>query len=782
MAAVVAASMAGGSVPASAIQSDQSEAEGRFLTFQGGFVDIDDLAAINGAYSAFPSEGGGVDNTPLELEVLNTLDIDLGNGVKLFGDNGILALGALGQYANTAEDEAPFASSGLVGEDGVIAVPGDTPEENAYLDLAPLLEAASLDELLSEARLELGAISSSATTDAGEGPVGDYQIADGKLILGSNAVAGLSGALSEALAEISDPINDLVGDGGVIDQTLNPVLDTLTSTLNSLLLGVGSVDDLGVTATVDLDLQAALDSVLGQPLTSEDSAVTIDLSSGEIALDLARLVQDTQGGDYDGTLNNLPVDTELLGPDVIQAALDGVGEVLDNVPALLINAVSDALDATELNIDIYGEINGPLGVNIGTVSIILSGTLGQFIDDDGDAVEVDTSGTSVIGLPVGDLVQPILSIVTGTILPGLVSPIADAITDEGALDTIFRPIVEGVNTALTPVFGLVSDNLLALTANVQEDPGNFVDERGYDPDSFTQRALRITLLPNSPILQLSLASSTIRPADVDDDDDANANASASAAASANADDDSNAAAEAAAEAAAMADADTTASAAADADASAAAQAAADEDASSDASTDATSEANAAAAAAADAAASSEGDDDTNADSSAAADANAAAASEAAATADASTDASASAAADSDVEGDTDVDGDASDEGDSDVDGDASDEGDSDVDADASSDASASSASASSAAESDAAVDGVDVEGDASAEGDPDETETSASSDSSVSGGSADSSGGGAGALPGTGASANSAAVLGAALLLLLGATALVVTRRKKLQS
>ncbi|KAJ8136371.1 hypothetical protein OY671_010416, partial [Metschnikowia pulcherrima] len=175
-----------------------------------------------------------------------------------------------------------------------------------------------------------------------------------------------SGALSEALAEISEPINDSVGDGGVIDQTLNPVLDTLTSTLNSLSLGVGSVDDSGVTATVDSDLQAALDSVLGQPSTSEDSAVTIDSSSCEIALDLARLVQDTQGGDYDGTLNNLPVDTESLGPDVIQAALDGVGEVSDNVPALLINAVSDASDATELNIDIYGEINGPLGVNIGT--------------------------------------------------------------------------------------------------------------------------------------------------------------------------------------------------------------------------------------------------------------------------------------------------------------------------------------------------------------------------------------------------------------------------------
>src|SRR5699024_8219546 len=132
------------------------------------------------------------------------LDIDLGSGVKLFGDNGILALGALGQYANTAEDEAPFASAGLIGEDGVIALPGDTPENNAYLDLTPLLEAASLDDVLTEARLELGAISSSATSDAGGGAVGDYQIADGKLILQSSAVAGLSGALSEALDDISD--------------------------------------------------------------------------------------------------------------------------------------------------------------------------------------------------------------------------------------------------------------------------------------------------------------------------------------------------------------------------------------------------------------------------------------------------------------------------------------------------------------------------------------------------------------------------------------------------
>src|SRR5699024_6967401 len=125
---------------------------------------------------------------------------------------------------------------------------------------------------------------------------------------------GLTDALSDGLGQVSDPINDLTGDGGVIDTTLNPLLDDLTGTLNTLLLGVGSIDELGVTATVDLDLEAALASAFQEPLTSDDSVVTIDLSTGEVSVDLARLVADTQGGDYDGTLNNLPVNTEVLGP------------------------------------------------------------------------------------------------------------------------------------------------------------------------------------------------------------------------------------------------------------------------------------------------------------------------------------------------------------------------------------------------------------------------------------------------------------------------------------
>src|SRR5699024_9568139 len=193
----------------------------------------------------------------------------------------------------------------------------------------------------------------------------------------------------------------------------------------------GSIDDIGVTTSIDFDLQSALESALDGPITAEDSAITIDVSEGEVSVDLARLVQDTQGGDYDGTLNNLPVDTEVLGPDIVQAALDGLDEtLLDELPKILTTAITDAVNSTDLNIELYGEINGPFGVNIGTLDVKLLGTIGDFIGAEGaDEPEVDTSGTSIVGLPVGQLLEPVLQMITNQILPGLVAPISDAIMD-----------------------------------------------------------------------------------------------------------------------------------------------------------------------------------------------------------------------------------------------------------------------------------------------------------------------------------------------------------------
>src|SRR5699024_7457522 len=210
--------------------------------------------------------------------------------------------------------------------------------------------------------VELGAISASATVDENGQPVGDYQIADGHLILTSPAIAGLSGSLSDALGQVSEPINGLTGEGGAIESTVDPLLGGLADTLDGLLTVVGgSVSDLGVTATLDVDLQAALDSALAEPVTGPDSLLTIDLSTGEVNVDLALLVADTQGGDFDGTLNGLPANTELLDPNTVQAALDGaIGSTLDQIPGAVVEAVTDALNSAELNIAITGAVDGPL--------------------------------------------------------------------------------------------------------------------------------------------------------------------------------------------------------------------------------------------------------------------------------------------------------------------------------------------------------------------------------------------------------------------------------------
>src|SRR5690606_33450680 len=232
---------------------DNSEAEGRLITGSTAALDLNTIADLAGAYSADPS-APGEDNHPLSLEVLSALNIDLGDGLQLFGPNGIVGVGALGQYATTSTDGAPLASSGLINADGSIAVGGGDPTENAYVDLGPILGAAGLDALLEDARLELGAISALATHDDAGEPVGDYQIANGTLLLTSPTLAAPSGALAATLDHICDPINALAGEGGGIDSTLTPLLGGLASTLHTGLLGIGTVQGLGVTATVDVDL------------------------------------------------------------------------------------------------------------------------------------------------------------------------------------------------------------------------------------------------------------------------------------------------------------------------------------------------------------------------------------------------------------------------------------------------------------------------------------------------------------------------------------------------
>jgi hypothetical protein len=511
--------------PAAAAETDSAEAEGRVLS-GGGTVNLDGIANLAPAYSADPSAPGPV-ASPLQLSVLSALGIDLGGGVQLFGPNGVIAVGALEQYATTS-DESAYAASGALTQDGAIAVGGRGPQDNAAVDVTALLGSTALapitQGLISQLRVELGALSATAESVGDAVATGDYQVADGTLVFTSPVVQGLTTDLRTVLTNLSTTTNAITGPQGALGSLLPGIagglVTPLANALRPLTLGIVNVSNVTLTAGLNVDLTTALSAITAQPLTSPDSAVSINFATGEVRADLARLIASSQGGPYDGTLNNLAPNTEILSPDLIQAALDGaVGTILDQVPALLVNTATSTLNSTAMSLRLTATAavgSGALAVPLVSIDLTVNGTVGQFLGLPGaGAPTIDARRTAALGVvPVGTLLTPILGVVTGTLLPAIVTPLANAITGVGILDTAFRPLVTTAGTALTPVTGVINQ-ILSITANVQE-PGDFTAPGGFDEGAFTQRALSVDLLPllGTPLAEVNLASATVRSAEV----------------------------------------------------------------------------------------------------------------------------------------------------------------------------------------------------------------------------------------------------------------------------
>jgi LPXTG-motif cell wall-anchored protein len=514
--------VAGTLLPANALSTDQSEAEGRVLS-GGGVVNLNDIVSLNPAYSANPSAPDASDN-PLSASVLNALDIDLGGGVQLFGPNGVIGVGALGQHAHTSADGTAFASSGAVQSDGSIAAgaPGDTGD--AFVDVTNLLDNAGLggatDGLISQLRVELGAITATATQTPGASATGDYQIAGGKLIVKSPVLSTLSSSVNSATGGLSDDVNALAGPtgalgsalGGVTDDVIGPLEDALGDI--PLVGGLVNVDNVGLAAGLTVDLQAAVNSALTAPLVSTDGATLIDLSTGTITIDLAEL-----HGSTDHTLNDLAPNTELLDGPVIQAALDdSINSALNQLPALLVTTINNAINNATLTLHLTADAGVTVPIigthlDLASIDAVITGTVGGFLGASGSTPPVvDASGTTALGaIPVGDLLDPIVNALTNSLLPAVVTPLQNALTGIGVGDGVFQPLVATATTALQPLFGVIND-VVSITANVQETPGTFTTAGADSADSFTERALQISLLPvlGTPLAEVNLASATVR--------------------------------------------------------------------------------------------------------------------------------------------------------------------------------------------------------------------------------------------------------------------------------
>lgn len=439
------------------------------------------------------------------------------------------------------------------------------------------------DQVVDDLTLELGAIASTADSN-GEADNSDYVVADGILTVSSPAVGEISGALDTLVDDTGATLEDVIGDEGLVN-------DLASLGVNVDLGAVGEISIAGDDATVSVEVRDALNSVveniINEKLEDESGIASIDLATGDIKIDLAKIVKGADATD----LNGLDPNTQVLTSDTISSITTAVADALGTLTGKVTETLTDALNDVHLKINLPAEIRA-LFVTVASGNITVDATLGQLAGTDESDPTITTDMDLLGVIPIGELLTAITDPLVTALLDitePLIGGILTATVDE--LSTGVTSIVDPVLDGLDPVFGALNQ-VVDLTINEQptlKDEESQVTGNGSNGAGFTVSAVSLELLPSTDAIDINLASSSVRaiPEAQAPDPDANTNAAASAAASATADDDSNGSAEVAAQAAAMDNADTTASAAADVDATSAAESAANEDASSETSADAT---------------------------------------------------------------------------------------------------------------------------------------------------------------------------------------------------
>ncbi|WP_166822748.1 choice-of-anchor G family protein [Brevibacterium limosum] len=634
------------------------------------------LADVASAYSSSPASTTAA-STPLDIEALNLLRVDLGPGLTLPlvsgpGGVGLLDLGevgALNAYGKAPAYNSAKASAGAVGEDGALNLDPGNPGDygNAKVNLTDLLDQLDVaplsDEIVDELSLELGALGSTAEA-AGAGVTSEYVLADAKVNLTSPLVSGVSEDLDTALVGVGDTVDSAVATDGALGKIMSNLdLDAgipgLGVNVTSGDIGVDGLDQALEDLSAEL-LKTPLED--GDPAVDGDEIVSIDLSTGKVTVNVANAAGD-QG------LNGLDPNTQLLDDTTLNNISAAITKALGTLTTKVTDGVTDVVNNTAVTLNLKAGLSASIFNT--NADIKVETTLGQLAGTDTDSdptVTVTTNSSGILdsilkflGINLDELnaklVNPLIDELVKALsstLGGVIEGIGTDLSDN--LDGIVEPVVTGLDGVLENL-NLVAD----VTINEQptkKEPAQESEVKGDNGPGFTVNAVSLELLNGltttqapGDVADINLASSSVRAtadAPAPGDDDANTNAAASASASADADGNNDPAAQAASEAAADNDADNTASAAADENAEAAAESAATEDASSEASADSTTDENASSTAASQAAAQADNTDDTNAEASTASDANSAAASEAASTADSSNEASAEAAAESDA--------------------------------------------------------------------------------------------------------------------------------------
>jgi len=540
--------VAGISAPANAAPGDNTEALAQFL---GSNLLSSDLLTVGTAESGSPG-GPPTDTNPLNLQALQALGLELqliGDGleVPLITDGttpGLLNLGQAGaiqNYAATTPSGA-VAASGLISNDGTIAISENaspTDLGNSSINLTSLLSqlgiAGATGPVIDTLALQIGALASRIESTPGQPTTTAYRVTDLKAQVHSALVAALATSLRNAGVSVggtlSTSVNGLVGTGGVLTGVVNAVPPVR-------LLGLADVTLGQPTIAVDIaNLGAVVDTVLGSNaiLVSDNGAVTINLTTGTVTINLAAVVNPGGTG-----LNGRPANTSVLTTANIATITAGVTNALGKITAPLTAALDQAVrgSSVTISVQVRATLLPALG-NTGTLidaPITIKGTLQQLATGQGI---VDTSGIRLlpgiplcigaivlgacVGVNLNGLVGAVLSTVTTSVVTPLLAALAPAVNGIlTATSTQITNALNGVTTpllaALNPVLDGVLSNVADITINEQPQLRTPAQTADLGTGSATVRALSVTLLPRvigTSLAKISLASSTVRAQTVD---------------------------------------------------------------------------------------------------------------------------------------------------------------------------------------------------------------------------------------------------------------------------
>lgn len=471
---------------------------GRVLSGSALGIDLDTLAQVTGVETtndgsrAQVSPGTATDSgedgysNPLNVVVLQALELDLTEVLQLPLDN---STGVLGQYGQAQSTGLSSAGAGFVDGTGAISVkPGGGYPQLGTLRLSSLLDSLGYDlgtvlSGVADVSLEIGAVAGRASLDGCDYMWGadiedvldrEYLAAGLVTEIDSPTVGTLSQTVSGLVTTLNGAVAGLVGNSGVASELLTGLLGVVD-------LGVVSTSQSEITgATIDL---TAVSDLAIATRSDEAGAVAVNFGEGTIRIDTAALLARAYPDEYGNGLNGLDPNTNILDDP---AVVEELSEALTEVLADWVDAVDDAVQAALDGLRIEAQL---------VVSVILLSTVNIAIDASLDELEAGDGINATGGLVLSGLVNGATGLI-GPVLAGIIRGTLPAVSATlSSLDLAVDPLVEVVADVYSTLF---LDGIVAVTVNAQNDPSTGdaepADWAGLPDGRYDVAALRIGVL------------------------------------------------------------------------------------------------------------------------------------------------------------------------------------------------------------------------------------------------------------------------------------------------